>query len=242
MKKNLLAVLLPVVAGVALSGTGFGLWVFNTTVNSKTAGAGLYLEPAIQFNADALTVTDVKVANIKDPSIKDKMIFDQDYIKVATGAWQIDITVKVSFEVLEGTKKEDVVLQEASSVYDGVYPEPGQVAFATNTKKELADKLDKYTVTVSWDKNLVKYITLDTGIDGEQTQKLSAFTSFTETGTTMETLASNPAISTTYHFSFHPSADYNSINDKVAYGELQTAISSGTMNFTASFATTTTTE
>ena len=55
----------------------------------------------------------------------------------------------------------------------------------------------------------------------------------------METLALNPAISTTYHFSFHPSADYNSINDKLAYEKLQTAITGGTMNFTASFATTT---
>ena len=139
MKKNLLAVLLPVVAGVALSGTGFGLWVFKTNVESKTAGAGLYLEPAIQFNTDALTVTDVKVVNAKDASIHDKMIFDQDYINVATKAWQIDITIKVSFEVLNGTKKEDVL----SSVYDGAYAEPGQVAFATTTKDELAGKLEK---------------------------------------------------------------------------------------------------
>ena len=80
MKKNLLAVLLPVVAGVALSGTGFGLWVFNTTVDSKKAGAGLYLEPAIQFNANALTVTDVSVVNKQDAGTPDKMIFDQDYI------------------------------------------------------------------------------------------------------------------------------------------------------------------
>ena len=36
MKKNLLAVLLPVVAGVALSGTGFGLWVFKENIESKT--------------------------------------------------------------------------------------------------------------------------------------------------------------------------------------------------------------
>ena len=100
--------------------------------------------------------------------------------------------------------------------------------------------MEKYTVTVSWDQNLDDYITLDTGIDSEQTQKLSTFTSFTKTETTMETLASNPAISTTYHFSFHPTGTYNGINDKDAYGALKTAITNGTMNFTASFATTTT--
>lgn len=236
MKKNLLAVLLPVVAGVALSGTGFGLWVFNTTVDSKTAGAGLYLEPAIQFNTDALTVTDVKVANKNDTSIKYKMIFDQDYIGLTEKAWQIDITVKVSFEVLKGTTKADV---DSSNNYDGTYATPDEVAFATASKTDLEKKLDKYTVTVSWDQNLAHYIELDTGTAGGQTQKLSAFTSFTKDETTMETLASNPAISTTYHFSFHPSANYNSINDKVAYGELKTAITDGTMNFTASFATTT---
>ena len=234
MKKNLLAVLLPVVAGVALSGTGFGLWVFKTNVVSKTAGAGLYLEPAIQFNTDALTVTDVKVVNAKDGSIHDKMIFDQDYINIATNAWQIDITVKVSFEVLKGTTKADV----NSSVYDGTYATPGEVAFATTTKDELEGRLDHYSVTVSWDQNLAHYIELDADTAGGQTQKLSAFTSFTKDETTMETLASNPAISTTYHFSFHPSANYNSITDKGAYEALRTAISSGTMNFTASFATT----
>ena len=233
MKKNLLAVLLPVVAGVALSGTGFGLWVFKTNVESKTAGAGLYLEPAIQFNTDALTVTDVKVVNAKD-SIKDKMIFDQDYIGLTEKAWQIDITVKVSFEVLKGTTKADV----NSSVYDGTYATAGEVAFATTTKDELEGRLDHYSVTVSWDQNLAHYIELDTDTAVEQTQKLSAFTSFTKLETTMETLASNPAISTTYHFSFHPSANYNSITDKGAYEALRTAISSGTMNFTASFATT----
>lgn len=142
MKKNLLAVLLPVVAGVALSGTGFGLWVFNTTVDSKKAGAGLYLEPAIQFNTNALTVTDVKVVNAKDDStINDRMIFDQDYIGLTEKAWQIDITVKVSFEVLKGYEKADVVLNEGSSVYDGDYTSADEVAFATASKTELEKKI-----------------------------------------------------------------------------------------------------
>lgn len=232
MKKNLLAVLLPVVAGVALSGTGFGLWVFKTTVDSKTAGAGLYLEPAIQFNANALTVTDVSVVNAKDPSIDKKMIFDQDYIKVATEAWQIDITVKVSFDVLDGTTKADV----DSSVYDGTYASAADVAFGEADKDELKRRLDKYTVTVSWDQNLAQYIELDNGILGGQTQKLSQFKTFLTDD--MASLATTKAISHTYHFSFHPSANYNNINDKVAYGKLKTAITNGTMNFTASFANT----
>ena len=173
MKKNLLAVLLPVVAGVALSGTGFGLWVFKTNVESKTAGAGLYLEPAIQFNADALTVTKVSVVNRHDAAT-DKMIFDQNYIGLTEEAWQINITVKVSFEVLKGTTRAD----EVSSVYDGTYATAGEVAFATTTKGELKDRLDHYSVTVSWDQNLAHYIELDTGISGGQTQQLSEFSSF----------------------------------------------------------------
>ena len=232
MKKNLLAVLLPVVAGVALSGTGFGLWVFKTTVESKTAGAGLYLEPAIQFNANALTVTEVSVLNQKYAGTPDKMIFDQDYIGVSAEAWQIDITVKVSFDVLDGTTKAD----EVSSVYDGTYASAADVAFSEADKDELQRRLDKYTVTVSWDQTLAYYIELDTGISGGQTQKLSQFKTFLTDD--MASLASTKAISHTYHFSFHPSNNYNNIKDKVAYGKLKTAITNGTMNFTASFATT----
>lgn len=233
MKKNLLAVLLPVVAGVALSGTGFGLWVFKTNVVSKTAGAGLYLEPAIQFNTDALTVTDVKVANKNDTSIPDKMIFDQDYIGLTEKAWQIDITVKVSFEVLDGTEKEDVV---SPTTYDGTYATPANVAFGAADKDELARRLEKYTVTVSWDQTLAQYIELDTGISGGQTQKLSQFKTFLTAD--MASLASTKAISHTYQFSFHPSDNYNNIKDQVAYGKLKTALTDRTMNFTASFANT----
>ena len=239
MKKNLLAVLLPVVAGVALSGTGFGLWVFKTNVESKTAGAGLYLEPAIQFNANALTVTDVSVVNKQDAGTPDKMIFDQDYVGLTEKAWQIDITVKVSFEVLKGYTKADVVSDRGSSVYDGDYTSADEVAFTTTTKEELKGKLDKYTVTVSWDQNLAQYIELDSGISGSQTQHLSAFNSLLEDSTTMASLTATPEISHTYHFSFHPTGTYNGINDKDAYGALKTAITGGTMNFTASFATTT---
>ena len=56
MKKNLLAVLLPVVAGVALSGTGFGLWVFNEKISDKLVGASMQVEPAINFTSTALSI------------------------------------------------------------------------------------------------------------------------------------------------------------------------------------------
>ena len=56
MKKNLLAVLLPVVAGVALSGTGFGLWVFDEDVDNKLVGASMQVEPAINFKSTALSI------------------------------------------------------------------------------------------------------------------------------------------------------------------------------------------
>lgn len=41
MKKKLVAVTLPLIAGEALSGTGFGLWVFNETVDPFTVGASM---------------------------------------------------------------------------------------------------------------------------------------------------------------------------------------------------------
>ena len=63
MKKNLLAVLLPVVAGVALSGTGFGLWVFHEAVDSKLVGASMQVEPAINFEKTALSIESLSVTN-----------------------------------------------------------------------------------------------------------------------------------------------------------------------------------
>ena len=63
MKKKLVAVTLPLIAGVALSGTGFGLWVFNETVDPFTVGASMQLEPAIAINSDCLQITEIKVVN-----------------------------------------------------------------------------------------------------------------------------------------------------------------------------------
>ncbi len=53
MKKNLLAVVLPVAAFVALAGTGFGAWVFTTGAQSADVNANVLV-------TDAVTVGDIK--------------------------------------------------------------------------------------------------------------------------------------------------------------------------------------
>ena len=100
MKKNLLAVLLPVVAGVALSGTGFGLWVFKENVDAKSIGASMELQPAININND-MTVT-LKVDNSveADSGEHTKMIFDEEY--KTTGSWTVTLSVSITYEQLTG--------------------------------------------------------------------------------------------------------------------------------------------
>jgi hypothetical protein len=54
MKKRMLAVMLPVAAFVALAGTGFGVWVFNSTTEAKTS-ADFTVTNAV--SVDGLTLT-----------------------------------------------------------------------------------------------------------------------------------------------------------------------------------------
>lgn len=56
MKKRMLAVMLPVAAFVALAGTGFGVWVFQTNA-SASASADYVVTDAVTIDAVSCTVT-----------------------------------------------------------------------------------------------------------------------------------------------------------------------------------------
>ena len=76
MKKKALALLLPLTAGVALTGTGFGIWVFNKEVNDTVNGQ-IGLTSAIE--AHGLTITNETGKDLGDDEfLADKIILDQD--------------------------------------------------------------------------------------------------------------------------------------------------------------------
>ena len=60
MKKRMLAVMLPVAAFVALAGTGFGVWVFNTTTAASTS-ADFTVANAVSVDGLKLTAKDNKI-------------------------------------------------------------------------------------------------------------------------------------------------------------------------------------
>ena len=221
MKKNLLAVLLPVVAGVALSGTGFGLWVFNKDVDSKTIGASMELQPAININND-MTVT-LKVDNSveADSGEHTKMIFDEEYQN--SGYWEVTLSVSITYEQLVGE------LAKYDNGYQ--YSEP-----TYSDQGELSTKLGRYKITVAnticntttVSKPLSSYVKLDDSTASPLSCNLKDFTS-------SEPKSGIVTLSHDYKFKFVPNTDYNNISSKTDYEKLKAAVSSGQITFTATF-------
>jgi hypothetical protein len=71
MKKRMLAVMLPVAAFVALAGTGFGVWVFNTTT-AASAGANYTVTDAVAMDGLTLNLSDKSL--ILDQGVSDLKI------------------------------------------------------------------------------------------------------------------------------------------------------------------------
>jgi hypothetical protein len=65
MKKRMLAVMLPVAAFVALAGTGFGVWVFNTN-STATAYGDFEVTDAVSMDKMILDLTDKKITLDQD--------------------------------------------------------------------------------------------------------------------------------------------------------------------------------
>lgn len=225
MKKNLLAVLLPVVAGVALSGTGFGLWVFNEDIKSKTIGASMQLEPAFNIK-DSLTAT-LTVANAKDTSIKDMIVFDEDY-KNLTDPWKVTVSVSIDLEELLGK------LRTANNGETVTYDSPDVVNF---TSSELQDKLKTHKIKVTQTlTGISNYISVNAQF---KEVTLNNFTPTPIISTSMTTDGTVHTLSADYEFVYNPQPLYNAIASKGEYTNFRTALTSAKLTYEVEFDPTT---
>ena len=221
MKKNLLAVLLPVVAGVALSGTGFGLWVFKDNIKSKTIGASMQLEPAFNFKENSMTA-ELTVANEKDTLIADKIVFDEDY-KDLTNPWKVTVHVEIVLEELLGK------LMTAGTGDPVTYAPTNVVEF---TSTELQTKLATHTIKVTQTlTGISDYISVD---KATQEETLNNFTPKISSPMTADKTEHTHTLSNDYEFVYKPTG-YNSINSKDAYTTFRTKLASASLTYKVEF-------
>ena len=204
MKKNALAVLLPVAAGVALSGTGFGVWVFNKDIEAQNAYAGLQVEPAITL--ESMDEAIVTVTNSNDPDDKNnRVIFDQDYIG-ATEAWTIDIDCTINYSTING------IIGTTTK---------GSTSWDTGTKlDEAAIKaaLSKVTVTATPDfKGGVATYVKSVGAIEKKLSDIDVADFLVTEGKGNVTI--------NFEFKLSPSNEYNSIKTLDKYTEMKKAMS-----------------
>ena len=238
MKKNLLAVLLPVVAGVALSGTGFGLWVFNEDVASKTIGASMQVEPAINFTSTALSIKSLSVTNANGKVVgatentNKTIVFDQSDALKSGVRWTVNIEVGVTYTALLGTLHPET---NGAGTYDT----------ASDVKayklEELKAALKLYQVTVysplSGTKgdatcDIKSYLTSSEDL----TVNLENFTGIpTKDGNFDHDLATTE-ITKIFTFTFTPKPDYTGINTAEKYNTFRDKVKGSTFKFTAEFA------
>ncbi|MDY2896455.1 MAG: hypothetical protein SOT51_06155 [Candidatus Enterosoma sp.] len=232
MKKNLLAVLLPVVAGVALSGTGFGLWVFNENVSQKLVGASMQVEPAINFKSDALSIESFSVTNkngkfVGESKTNKTIVFDQsDATAESSVRWTVNTTVGVTYKALFGTLRSET---DGAGTYDT----------AADVKNGLKDALGLYQVAV--------YSPLS-NTNGDTTCDINSYLTTTEqlpvklvefehdvpTGDdTFDETAKK--ITHTFTFEFTPTDEYRKINSIDKYTAFRNLVKGSTFNFTAKF-------
>ena len=240
MKKNLLAVLLPVVAGVALSGTGFGLWVFNEDVSDKLVGSSMQVEPAINFTTDALSIESLSVTNKNEKFVGETkeanqtIVFDQSDAKADSGVrWTVDITVGVTYEALLGTLHSET---------DGA----GTYGVANDVKAYKADEikaaLKLYQVTVysplssatgksDTGCTISSYLTSSEDV----TANLETFTGYPASDGSFDSTNLETKITHTFTFTFTPKDDYKNIDTAGEYTTFRNLVKTSTFKFTAEF-------
>ena len=222
MKKNLLAVLLPVVAGVALSGTGFGLWIFKENVTEKSIGASMELQPAINIQDNMNVTLSVTNSVLADSEEHKKMIFDEDYKN--GGFWEVTLSVSITYEQLAG---ELAKYDNGYQYSEPTYSDQGELSTKLGRYKiSVANTISNTTTTVS--KPLSSYIKLDDSTASPLSCNLKDFTS-------SEPVSGIVTLSHNYKFKFVPDTDYNNISSKTDYEKLKAAVSSGQITFTATF-------
>ncbi|MDD7213544.1 MAG: hypothetical protein SPG94_02750 [Candidatus Enterosoma sp.] len=232
MKKNLLAVLLPVVAGVALSGTGFGLWVFKEDVDNKLVGASMQVEPAINFKSDALSIESLSVTNTNGKVVvategpNKTIVFDQSDAKADSSVrWTVNITVGVTYTALFGTLRSET---DGAGTYDT----------AADVKNGLRDALGLYQVAV--------YSPLS-NTNGDTKCKIKSYLTTTEQSpvklVNFEHVPTDDdafeeamkKITHTFTFKFTPTDEYRGINSVDKYTAFRNLVKDSTFNFTAKF-------
>lgn len=145
MKKKLFGVTLPLIAGVALSGTGFGLWVFNETVDPFTVGASMQLEPAIAINSDCLKITGIKVVNANGKSLPgdSTLIFDQSDQNQEDYRWKVTVSVSFTFQLIDG------ILHEESDPTDGLGNYNPSTSINAQIHEDIQNRLFDYSVDIT---------------------------------------------------------------------------------------------
>ena len=237
MKKNLLAVLLPVVAGVALSGTGFGLWVFNEVVDDKLVGASMQVEPAINFESGALSIKSLSVTNTNRKFVGEQAkdnktsVFDQSDALESGVRWTVNIEVGVTYTALLGTLHPET---NGAGTYDT----------ATDVKayklEELQAALKLYQVSVysplsgtKGDANcdIKSYLTSSQDL----TVNLEKFDHIPTSDGNFEHDLATTEITKTFKFEFTPSDTYKAIKSADKYGDFRDLVKNSTFKFTAAF-------
>ncbi|MDY4549028.1 MAG: hypothetical protein SPD43_00045 [Candidatus Enterosoma sp.] len=238
MKKNLLAVLLPVVAGVALSGTGFGLWVFNEAVDNKHVGASMQVEPAINFEKTALSIESLSVTNANGKSADNgkAIVFDQsDALAASDVRWTVNIKVGVTYKALLGILHSET---DGAGTYD-----PATTDVKAYKIEELKAALKLYQVTVysplsrtngDADCKIKSYLTSS---DEFKTVNLLDFNTGVPTADGSFAGEGDPTkITNTFTFTFTANKDYKDIKTAKLYTDFRELVKTSTFKFTAEFA------
>ena len=235
MKKKLFAVTLPLIAGVALSGTGFGLWVFNETVDPFTVGASMQLEPAIAINSDCLKITGIKVVNANGKSLPgdSTLIFDQSDQNQEDYRWKVTVSVSFTFELIDG------ILHEESDPTDGLGNYNPATSINAQIHEDIQNRLFDYSVDIT---NPLATVDKDspTRSINDYLKCTSADTSTIALAELYEWQIENPqrlpvdnkiALNMSSDFHFKPIKDYNLIQSKTEYENFRDLLSTSTFNF-----------
>ena len=236
MKKKLVAVTLPLIAGVALSGTGFGLWVFNETVDPFTVGASMQLEPAIAINSDCLKITGIKVENANGKSLPgdSTLIFDQSDQNQEDYRWKVTVSVSFTFELIDG------ILHEESDPTDGLGNYNPSTSINAQIHNDIKNRLSEYYVNIT---NTLATVDNDSSTISinDYLKCTSADTSTTVLGELYGILIENHhtpvpvdnkiTLNMSSDFHFKPIEDYNLIQSKTEYENFRNLLSTSTFNF-----------
>ena len=235
MKKKLFAVTLPLIAGVALSGTGFGLWVFNETVDPFTVGASMQLEPAIAINSDCLKITGIKVVNANGKSLPgdSTLIFDQSDQNQEDYSWKVTVSVSFTFELIDG------ILHEESDPTDGLGNYNPSTSINAQIHNDIKNRLSEYYVSIT--------NTLATVDNDSSTISINDYLKCTSADTSTIALAelyewqierpqrlpvdNKITLNMSSDFHFKPIKDYNLIQSKTEYENFRDLLSTSTFNF-----------